>query len=280
MILELSPELEAFTEKIHEWWDDQVSDVVVLGQEEMDLLILTINERLDFVVVAPTEIEVDVVLSLKQLEGRHGMLLERPRGLLRTGREGRVEVTTEDCEEMIPHHFEVELDGGRNPEIPRATSKVKDGNQLAEPVHEGFGVLAELVGKEGVTSGPRSGEAELTARAEPQCFDSIPSEGNVEVTIEVESNAGAGRRTSSVETHRKFVNAFANGVYMESELANEIAGNLMRLDAFQMLEPRPAVLPFNGRLIIRCDGNVRDVEVVGLISVEIKLGDQGGFSQP
>ena len=81
------------------------------------------------------------------------------------------------------------LDGGRNPEVPRARSKVKD---------EGFGVLNEPVGKEGVTS-----------------------------------------------------------------------GHLMRLDAFQTLQPRPAVLPFNGRLIGRGDSYVRDVEAVRLISVEI-----------
>ena len=77
----------------------------------------TFTERLDVVVVAATEIEVDVVLSLKQLEERHGMLLERPRGLLRTGSEGTFEVITEDCEKMIPHHFDVVLDGGRNPEV-------------------------------------------------------------------------------------------------------------------------------------------------------------------
>ena len=272
MILESSPQQQVFNGKIHECWDDQVSDVVVLGQAEVDVQMWTFTERLDVVVVAATVIGVDAVLSLKQLEGRHGMLFERPRGVLRTGREETVEVITEDYEGMIPRHFEVVLDGGRNPEVPRATSKVKDENQLAEPVHEGFSVLAELVGTEGVTSGPRSGEAELTARAETQCFDSIPSEGNVEVATEVELNAGAGRRTRSVETLRKFVNAFANGVYMDTELGDEIACNLMRLDAFQTLQPRPAVLPFNGRLIGRCDGNVRDVEVVGLILVEIKLG--------
>ena len=199
--------------------------------------------------------------SLKQLEGRHGMLLKRPRGVLRTGREGTVELITEEFEETIPHHFDVVLDGGRNPEVPRARSKVKD---------EGFAVLTEPVGKEGVSSGPRSGEAELTARAGTQCFHSIPSEGKTEVAIEVESNAG--RRTTSVETRRKFVNAFANGVYLDTKLDDEIAGNLMRLDAFQTLHPRRAVLPFNGRLIERCDGNIRDVEVVGLILVEIKLG--------
>ena len=147
MILESSLQLEAVNGKSHEWWDDQVNDVVFLGQAEVDVQIGTFTERLDVVVVAATEIEVDVVMSLKHLEGRHGMLLERPRGVLRTGREGTVEVIIEDCEETISHHFEVVLDGGRNPEIPRATSKVKDENQLA---HEGFGVLAEPVGKEGV----------------------------------------------------------------------------------------------------------------------------------
>ena len=125
-------------------------------------------------------------------------------------------------------------------------SKVKDENQLAEPAHEGFGVLAELVGKKGVTSGPLSGEAELTARAETQCLDSIPSEGNVEIATEVESNAG--RRTRSVETSRMFLNAFPNGVYMYTELEDEIAGNLMRLDVAP-LQPRPVILQFNGRLI-------------------------------
>ena len=118
-------------------------------------------------------------------------------------------------------------------------------------------------------SGSRSGEAELIARAETQFFDFLPSEGNVEVATEVKSNAGW--RTRSVETLRKFVNAFATGVYMDTELDDKIVGNLMLLDAFQTLQPRPAVLPFNGRLIGRCDENVRDVEVVGLISVEIKL---------
>ena len=175
--------------------------------------------------------------------------------------EGTVEVITEDCEETISHHFEVVLNRGRNSEIPRATSKVKDEDQLAEPVHEGFGVLAEFVGKECIASRLRSVEAELTARAETQCFDSIPSEGNIKIKTEVESNTG--RRTRSVENRRKFVNEFANGVYMDTELDDEIAGILIRLDAFQTLQPRPAVLPFNGRLIGRCDGNVRDVEVVG-----------------
>ena len=61
--------------------------------------------------MAATEIEVDIVLSLKQLEGRHGMLLERTRGMLRTGGEGTVELITEDCKETISHHFEVVLDG-------------------------------------------------------------------------------------------------------------------------------------------------------------------------
>ena len=68
------------------------------------------------------------------------------------------------------------------------------------------------------------------------------------------------------------MNAFANGVYMDTELDDEIAGNLMRLDAYQTLQPRPAILQFNGRLIRRCDGNVRDVELLGSILVEIKLG--------
>ena len=207
--------------------------------------------------VAATEIEVDVVLSLKQLEGRHGMLLERPRGVLRTGREETIEVITEDCGEMIPHHFEVVLDGGRNPEVPRATSKGKDKTKLAEPIHEG--VLAEPVGKDGTTSRLRSVEAELTARAETQCSGSVTSEGEIEVAAEVESNTV--RRTRSVETRRRFVIAFANSVYMDTELDDEIAGNLMRLDAYQTLQPRPAILQFNGRLIGRCDGNVRDVEV-------------------
>ena len=191
----------------------------------------------------------------------------RPRGLLRIGREGTVEVITEDCKEMIPHHLEVVLDGGRNPEVPRATSKGNDKTKLAEPAHEGFGVLAEPAGKKGVTSATASGETDFTARAETQCFDSIPSEGNVEVATEVESSAG--RRTRSNETRRKFVNAFANGVYMDTETDDEVAGNLMRLDAYQTLQPRPAILQFNGRLIGRCDGNV---EVLGLISLEIKLG--------
>ena len=59
---------------------------------------------------------------------------------------------------------------------------------------------------------------------------------------------------------------------MDIELDDEIAGNLMRLDAYQTLQPRPAILQFNGRMIGRCDGNVRDVKVLGLISVEIKFG--------
>ena len=204
------------------------------------------------------------------MEGLHGMLLERPRGVLRTGREETVQVITEDCKDMIPHHFEIVLDGGRNPEVPRATSKGKDKTKLAEPIHEGLGVLAEPVGKDGITSRLLSVEGELTARAETQCSGSVTSEGKIKVATEVESNAG--RRTRSVETRRRFVNAFANGVYMDNELDDEIAGNLMRLDAYQTLQPRPAILQFNGRLIGRCDGNVRDVEVLGLISVEIKLG--------
>ena len=207
MILESSPQLQAFNGKIHECWDDQVSDVVVLYQAEVDVQIGTFTERLDVVVVAATEIEVDVVLSLKQLEGRHGMLLERPRGVLRTGREETIQVITEDCEDMIPHHFEVVLDGGRNPEVPRATSKGKDKTKLAEPIHEGLGVLAEPVG---ITSRQRSVETEFTARAETQCSGSVTSEGKIQVATEVESNAG--RRTRYVETRRRFVNAFANGV--------------------------------------------------------------------
>ena len=122
-----------------------------MGQAELDVQIGTFTERLDVVVVAATEIEVDVVLSLKQLEGRHGMLLERPRGVLRTGREETVEVITGDCKETIPHHFEVVLDGGRNPEDPRATSKGKGKIKLVEPIHEELGVLAEPVGKKGIT---------------------------------------------------------------------------------------------------------------------------------
>ena len=191
MILEFSPQLQAFNGKIHECWDDQVSDVVILGQAEVDVQIGLFTERLDVVVVAATEIEVDVVLSLKQSEGLHGMLLERPRGVLRTGREETVEVITEDYEEMIPHHFEVVLDGGRNPEVPRATSKGKNRTKLAEPIHEGK--LAEHVGKDGISSRLRSVEAELTARAETQCSGSVTSKGKIEVATEVESNAG--RRT-------------------------------------------------------------------------------------
>ena len=245
MILESSPQLQVFNGYIHESWDDQVSDVVVLGQAEVDVQIGIFTERLDVVVMAATEIEVDVVLSLKQLEGRHGLLLKRPRGVLRTGREETVEVITEDCEEIIPHHFEVVLDGSRNPEVPRATSKGKDKIKLAEPIHEGG--LAEHVGKDGITSRLRSFERELTARAETQCFGSVTSEGKIEVATEVESNAG--RKTRSVDTRRRFVNAFANGVYMDTELDDEVAVNLMRLDSYQTLQPRTAILQFNGRLI-------------------------------
>ena len=86
-----------------------------MGQAEVDVQVGTFTERQDVVVVAATEKEVDVVLSLKQLQGRHGMLLERPRGVLRTGREGTIEVITEDCEETISHHFEFVLDGGQKP---------------------------------------------------------------------------------------------------------------------------------------------------------------------
>ena len=57
MILESSLQLEAVNGKIHEWWDDQVNDVVVLGQAEVDVQIGTFTERLDVVVVAATEIE-------------------------------------------------------------------------------------------------------------------------------------------------------------------------------------------------------------------------------
>ena len=204
------------------------------------------------------------------MEARHGMLFERPRGVLRTAREETVQVITEDYEDMIPHHFEVVLEGCRNPEVPRATSKGKDKTKLAEPIHEGLGVLAEPVGKDGIISRLRSVEAELTARAETQCSGSVTSEDKIEVATEVESNAG--RSTRSVETRRRFVNAFANGVYMDTELDDEIAGILMRLVAYQKLQPRPAILQFNGRLIGRCDGNIRDVVVLGLISVQIKLG--------
>ena len=234
MVLESSPQLQAFNGKIHECWDDQVSDVVVLGQAEVDVQIEIFPERLEVVVVAATEIEVDVVLSLKQLEGRHGMLLERPRGVLRTGRKKTVEVITVNYEEMIPHHFEVVLEGGRNPEVPRATSKGKDKTKLAEPIHEG--VLAKHVGRDGITSRLRSVEAELTVRAETQCFGFVTSEGKIEFATEVESNAG--RKTRSVETRRRFVNALPNGVYKDTELDDEIAGNLMRLDAYQTLQPR------------------------------------------
>ena len=181
MVLETSPHLEAFNGKTHGWWDDQVSDKLVLGHAEVDVQIGTFTERLDVVVVAATEIEVDVVRSLRQLEGRHGMLLERPRGLLRTGREETVEVITEDCEEMIPHHFEAVLDGCR---------KGKGKTKLAEPIHKGLGVLADPVGKDCITSRLRSAEAELTARAETQCSDSVPSEGKIEVATEVNRMKG------------------------------------------------------------------------------------------
>ena len=44
----------------------------------MDVQIGAFTEHLDVVVMAASEIEVDVVLSFKQLERRHGTLLERP----------------------------------------------------------------------------------------------------------------------------------------------------------------------------------------------------------
>ena len=153
----------------------------------MDVQIETFTERLAVVVVEATEIGVDVVPSLKQLEGRHEVFLERPRRVLQTRREETVELITEDSKELITHHFEAVHDGGRNPEVPRAMSKVKDKNQLAKPALEGFGVLTEPI----------------TARTETWCFHSIPSEGIVEVATEIESNVG--RKTRSVKTRRKFV---------------------------------------------------------------------------
>ena len=59
------------------------------------------------------------------------------------------------------------------------------------------------------------------------------------------------------------MNAFANGVYMDTELDDEVAGNLLRLEVYETLQPRPAILPFSGRLIGRCDEKVRDVELLG-----------------
>ena len=188
MILEYSPQLQAFNGKIHDCWDDRVSDVVVLDQAEVD--VQTFTERLDVVVVAATELEVDVVLSLKQLEERHGMLLELTRGVLRSGREGKVEMITEDCEETISHNFEIVLDGGRNPEVPRATSKGKDETKLAEPIHEGLCVLAEPVGKDGITSRLRSVEAELTARAQTQFL--ILYLARVTLRLQLKSNLTQG----------------------------------------------------------------------------------------
>ena len=125
MILEFSPQLQAFNGKIHECWDNHVSDVVVLGQAEVDVQIGTFTERLDVVVVAATTIEVDVVLSLKQLEGRHGMLLERSRGVLRTGREETVQVMTEDCEDMIHLTSKLCLTGAETPRSQEQRAKEK-----------------------------------------------------------------------------------------------------------------------------------------------------------
>ena len=72
----------------------------------MDVLIGIFTDWMDVVVVTPTEIVVDVVLSLNKLEERCGMLFKRPKGVLRTGSDGMVEVIFEAYEEPMQHNFE------------------------------------------------------------------------------------------------------------------------------------------------------------------------------
>ena len=52
------------------------------------------------------------------------------------------------------------------------------------------------------------------------------------------------RTTGSEVPRRKFVNTFANGFYMKTELDDELVCNILRFDAFEMLQPRPPILPF------------------------------------
>ena len=80
-----------------------VDDINVLGQAEGDEKIGTFTERQDVVVVAAFEIRIDLVSSLKQLEGRHVMLLECSIEVIQTGREGTIEVIIDDCEESTQH---------------------------------------------------------------------------------------------------------------------------------------------------------------------------------
>ena len=56
--------------------------------------------------VTPIEIVVDVVLSLNKLEERCEMLFKCPKGVLRTGSDGMVEVIFEANEETMQHSFE------------------------------------------------------------------------------------------------------------------------------------------------------------------------------
>ena len=72
--------------------------------------------------VAATEIDVDVVLSLSEQEEQHGMLLERSRGVLETERETTVEV--------MQHRFEVVLEGAETQRPQK--NKDEDEHQPAE----------------------------------------------------------------------------------------------------------------------------------------------------
>ena len=67
----------------------------------------------------------------------------------------------------------------------------------------------------------------------------------------------------SEEPRRKFVNTFANGVYMDTEIDDELVCNLLRLDAFETLQRRPPTLPFIGTLLETSEEHFREDAVLG-----------------
>ena len=78
--------------------------------------------------------------------------------------------------------------------------------------------------------------------------------------------------TGSDKHRRKFVNSFANGVSIDTDLDDELVCNHLRLDAFETLHPGPPILLFSGTLLGTTDENVRDVDVLGCTTILLKLG--------
>ena len=83
-----------------------------------------------------------------------------------------------------------------------------------------FGVMNATVGRDAFTLRPSGDETDLTVRNKTKFSDSIPSKGKDAVATEDDSNNE--RRTSPVETRWKLVNAFANGMYMDTEIDDKL----------------------------------------------------------